>query len=75
MSHGHDGGVAISVVLNEALEVREETPAGPMCTHTHTPNERAEMPQNGSNKLRFQAFYLDVDQPLALRAIQGGTPL
>lgn len=39
--------------------------------HVRDGIELAEMLQKVSNKLRFQAFYINDDEPLQLRAVQG----
>lgn len=66
MSHGSDGGVAISVILNEMRIGAGGDPGRP---HVHNEIE-IKVLKEGSNKVRFQAFYLDEDVPRALRAIR-----
>lgn len=60
ISHGHDGGVAIPVILNE-MRIGAGGDSGR--THVHGDIELIEMLE--------KAFYLDDDVPLAMRAIQG----
>lgn len=53
ISHGNDGGAAISVILND---VRIRAGGGFGRPHVHDGAELIEMFKKGSNKLRLEAF-------------------
>lgn len=70
ISHGNNGGVAISVIL---IEMRIGAGGGSGMALVRGGVELIDMLKMGSNKLRFQAFYVDDEAPLALRPMEWGT--
>lgn len=67
ISHGHDGGVAFSVMLNE---FRIGAGGNSCRPHAHTASELIEMRDERGQQVEFPGVLPRMDQSLALRAIQ-----
>lgn len=68
VSHGDDGGVGITIIINQS---RKRSRDDFISQSTDSPSRFVKQLEHGSDKPRFQVFYVDNGCAMALRAIQG----